>query len=115
MSVALYRDVHVHQAITDALRRRGVDVVTAIEDGTAELPDDALLARASALGRVVFTQDIRFQALAQDWQRQGLSFSGLLFGHQLQGTIGQYVRDLELIAQASEPDEWAGVVERLPF
>jgi predicted nuclease of predicted toxin-antitoxin system len=53
-------DVHVPQAITDQLRRRGVNVITAIEDGSAELPDNELLERTSTLGRVIFTQDIRF-------------------------------------------------------
>jgi hypothetical protein len=33
----------------------------------------------------------------------------------LGGTIGQYVKDLELIAQASEPDEWFNTIEYLPF
>ena len=40
MSVPLYMDVHVPQAITDQLRRRGVDVLTAIEDGFAEASDE---------------------------------------------------------------------------
>ena len=39
----------------------------------------------------------------------------LVFGHQLRGTIGQSVRDLELIATASETSEWLNTVERLPF
>jgi hypothetical protein len=43
VSIALYMDVHVPQAITDQLRRRGVDVLTAIEDTSAELADEALL------------------------------------------------------------------------
>jgi hypothetical protein len=42
-------DVHVPQAITDQLRRRGVDVLTAIEDDSTELPDDELLEHASQL------------------------------------------------------------------
>ncbi len=53
--------------------------------------------------------------MAQDWQRQGKSFAGLVFGHQLGGTIGQYVKDLELIAQASEQDEWLNTIEYLPL
>lgn len=106
MAVPLYLDVHVPHAIADQLRRRGVDVVTAIEDSCDSLPDDQLLERARTLGRVLFTQDIRFRALAEDWQRQGRPFAGLLFGHQLRATLGRYVRDLELVAQASEPDEW---------
>src|SRR5215831_17976775 len=115
MAVALYLDVHVPQAIADQLRRRGVDVVTAIDDHCVSLPDDQLLERAGILGRVLFTQDIRFRALAEDWQRQGRPFAGLLFGHQLRATLGRYVTDLELVAQASEPEEWATMIEHLPF
>lgn len=115
MTIKLYMDVHVPQAITDQLGRRNVDVLTAIEDNADELPDDQLLERVRLLERVIFTQDIRFKAMAQDWQRQGKSFAGLIFGHQLGGTIGQYVKDLELIAQASEQDEWLNTIEYLPL
>lgn len=115
MAVALYMDVHVPAAIVEQLRRRGVNVLTASEDGTTELSDNAVLQRATHLGRVVFTQDIRFKALAEQWQRQNRPFAGLLFGHQLGGTIGQYVKDLELIGHASEPGEWQNTVGYLPF
>lgn len=115
MTIRLYMDVHVPQAITDQLRRRGIDVLTAIEDGADELPDDELLERVRLLERVLFTQDIRFKVMAQSWQLQSKPFAGLIFGHQLGGTIGQYVKDLELIAQASEPDEWLNTVQYLPL
>ncbi|MCU0527178.1 MAG: DUF5615 family PIN-like protein [Elainella sp. Prado103] len=49
-------DVHVPQAITDQLRRRGIDVLTASDDETQTLPDDQLLGRATQLNRVLFTQ-----------------------------------------------------------
>ena len=111
----LYLDVHVPAAIAAELRRRGVDVLTAQEDGTTELEDDDLLVRASSLGRLLFTQDIRFKALAEDWQRIARPFAGLVFGHQLHGSIGQYIRDLELIAKATEPADWIGQVEQLPL
>ena len=115
MAIALYMDVHVPQSITEQLRRRGIDVLTAIEDSSAELADEALLEHASSLGRVLFTQDICFKALAEDWQRHERPFAGLIFGHQLGGTIGQFVKDLELIALASESEEWLNFVEYLPF
>lgn len=115
MAISLYMDVHVPQAITDQLRRRGVDVLTAFEDGSSELPDDQLLQRAHEFGRLMFTQDIRFKAMAEDWQRTGRAFSGLCFGHQLAGTIGDYVNQLELIAIESEPQEWFNSVEHLPW
>ena len=114
MPIALYMDVHVPQAITSQLCRRGVDALTAFDDETQELPDDKLLERVTELKRVLFTQDIRFRVLAETWQIEGKQFSGLIFGHQLGGTIGQFVKDLEFIAQASEIDEWMNVVEYIP-
>jgi hypothetical protein len=115
MAISLYMDVHIPQSITIQLRRRNVDVLTAQEDGTLELPDDQLLERSTALGRILFTQDIRFRAMAEAWQRQGKPFAGLIFGHQLGGTIGQFVKDLELIAQASDPEDWQNMIEYIPF
>jgi hypothetical protein len=44
----------VPQAITDQLRRRGVDVLTAIEDGRATDSDEQLLERSTGLRRVIF-------------------------------------------------------------
>ena len=115
MSVALYMDVHVPGPITRQLRLRGVDVLTAQEDGHGAVPDEQVLARATATGRIVFTQDVLFRVEAENWQRQEREFTGLLFGPQLGGTIGRYVEDLELIAKASEPGEWQNVVQFLPF
>ena len=115
MAVALYMDVHVPGPITQQLRRRAVDVLTAQEDGRDKVSDERVLERATTLARLVFTQDVLFRVLAEQWQRQGREFAGLLFGPQLGATIGQYVQDLELIAGASEPDEWLNVVQFLPF
>ena len=115
MAVSIYLDVHVPLAIAQQLRRRNVDVVHATEEGTQELEDDKLLELATRQGRVVFTQDIGFRVMAEDWQRHGKSFDGLFYGHQLGAAIGQWVADLELIAKASEPGEWANTVHHLPL
>src|SRR6187399_566938 len=108
MPVRLYLDVHVDKAIHDQLRLRAVDVLRAQDDAAAEFSDDRLLDRATELGRLLFTQDVRFKALAEAWQRLNKPFSGLLFGNQLGVTVGAYVKDLELIAKATEPGEWIG-------
>jgi hypothetical protein len=115
VAVALYMDVHVPGPITRQLRRRSVDVMTAQEDGFDNESDEQLLVRATALEHVVFTQDVLFRVLAEQWQREGRTFAGLLFGPQLGGTIGQYVEDLELIAKASESTEWHDVIQFLPL
>jgi hypothetical protein len=88
MAVGLYFDVHVDRAIAEQLRRRQVDVLTAQDDGANQLADDLLLERASQLGRPIVTHDIRFKAMAEDWQRQLRSFFGLIFGHLVQVPIG---------------------------
>ena len=46
------------------LRLRGADVLTAYEDGSAELEDPPLLHRTTELGRVLFTQDTDLLAVA---------------------------------------------------
>ena len=89
--------------------------MTAIEDGAAQLIDEELLERARTQARVMFTHDIRFKALAEDWQRQGRPFAGFVFGHQRGASLGKYVTDLELIAKATEPADWLSIVVHLPF
>src|SRR5260370_13840260 len=62
---------------------RGVDVRTAQEDGTAELPDDLLLDRATALNRALFTRDGDLLAEAKKRQQAGRFFAGVIYAHQL--------------------------------
>ncbi len=115
MSIRLYVDVHVRRAITEGLRLRGVDVLTAQEDGAREFDDPDLLERATALGRVLFTQDDDLLREAKRRQQTGETFAGVIYAHQLNLTIGQCIADLELIAQASEPAEWINRTEYLPL
>lgn len=115
MSVALYMDEHVPRAITVGLRLRGVDVLTAQEDGRRNTPDDILLDRASRLGRVLFSQDEDLLAEAKRRQVEQVWFSGIVYAHQLRVTIGVCVRDLELIAKSAEPQDLASCVEYLPL
>lgn len=102
MSLALYMDMHVPAAITRALRRRGVDVLTAHDDGAARLLDPALLDRAAALGRLVFTSDSDFLA-------EGV------YAHQQDVSIGRCVSDPEMIALATNPEEATGQIIYLPL
>jgi hypothetical protein len=115
MSLALYMDVHVRRAITVGLRLRSVDVLTAQEDHAARLPDPALLDRATALGRVLFSQDQDLLREAVRRQREGEAFAGVVFGHQLRVTVGQCIADLELMAKVNEPQDLAGQVAYLPL
>jgi hypothetical protein len=76
-------DVHIPRAITNGLRRRGVEVLTAQEDGAAELNDPPLLDRATELGCPIYTQDDDLLAEARRRQVEGIHFAGVIYSHQL--------------------------------
>ena len=75
-------DVHIPVAITEALRRRGVDVLTSQEDRTHEATDETLLLCAVELGRVLFSQDQDLLRIAHQWQSQQEPFPGVVFARQ---------------------------------
>jgi len=81
-------DVHIPIAITEGLRRRNIDVLTSQEDATRELDDEPLLARATELGRLLFTQDQDFLKVSPRWQQTGRPFVGILYAHQQGVSLG---------------------------
>ena len=85
MSISLYFDHQVRLAIAEGLRQRGVD------------------------------QDDDFLAIAAQWLREGKPFAGLVYAHQLSITVGQAVRDLELIAKTLDPEDMRNRVEFIPL
>jgi len=105
MPLALYMDHHVPKAITNGLRARGVDVITAHEDGTDQFEDPELLDRANELHRILFTQDDDLLIEATRRMQEGISFHGVIYGHQLRVSIGGCVRDLEIMAKAGEAED----------
>ncbi len=70
---------------------------------------------ATELGRVLFSQDADLLVVAKEWQESGRDFAGLFYGHQLQLTIGQAVRDLQIAAEILELSEIQNRVEYLPL
>ena len=115
MSVRFYMDVHVRRAVTEGLRLRGVDVLTAQEDGAAELSDSQLLDRSSVLGRILFTQDDDLLAEARIRESSGEPFVGLAYAHQLNISVGPCIADLELISKATDYADWVSKVIYLPL
>jgi hypothetical protein len=115
VAIALYMNQHVPRAITIGLRLRGVDVITAYEDGASEMDDSELLDRAGELECVLFTQDDDLLAEATKRQREGAPFRGVIYAHQLRVSIGTCVHDLEIIAKAGEPEDLMNRVQFLPL
>jgi len=115
MAVAFCMDVHIPMAIIRHLRLRSVNVATVTGEGANTLSEKALLQLTRAHGRVIFARDIRFKTLAENWQRTGKPFAGLIHDHAEGASIGQYVRDLELITKACEPAKLVDTVIHLPL
>lgn len=114
MPLGLYVDVHIPRAITSGSRARGVDVITAQEDGTRQLLDPDLLDRAGELGRPLFTFDDHLLAEAHRRQGEGIAFSGVVYAHPLRVSIAKCIDDLEVICSAGEPEDVANQVIFLP-
>jgi predicted nuclease of predicted toxin-antitoxin system len=115
VAIKFYMDIHIPSAITAGLRRRGIDVLTSQEDGTRQVDDVALLQRATALGRVLFSQDQDLLQIAREWQREDQTFWGLVFSAQQGVSIGQCVADLELLSECYTEEEIANQVIYLPL
>jgi Domain of unknown function (DUF5615) len=115
MPLALYMDVHVPMAITEALRRKRLDILTSQDDGTARLHDAMLLQRATDLQRVLFSQDHDFLKITSEWQRQGRTFAGVVYAPQQAVSLGGLADDLELILTCCDPGELQDRVVYLPL
>jgi len=115
MSLALYMDHHVPRAITQGLRARGVDILTAYEDGSDQMPDPELLDRVGRLERVLVTQDQDLLVETAKRQEAGTFFRGVICIRQTPINIGDCIRDLEIIAKVYEPEDLFNLVEYLPL
>lgn len=112
--LTFYFDHHVPAAITFGLRRRGIDVVTAFEDGRAKTDDEALLVRATDLNRVLVTHDKGFHRIARRWLAADREFAGIVFALQNRIDTGTAIEYLEIFAHAMSADEARNRVEYLP-
>jgi predicted nuclease of predicted toxin-antitoxin system len=102
-------DEHVPSAVAQALRRRGIDVLTAGEAGLLSAADDEYLARSYSEGRVLVTHDGDFLRFHHEQQQH----AGIAYCEQGARSIGQLVSGLVLIFELLEPSEMVGRVEFL--
>lgn len=114
MPLPVYMDVHVPVGVTQGLRRKGIDTLTAQDDAAGRNSDDELLQRATELGRVLLTQDVDFLAIATRWQEAAREFGGVLFAPQ--GTpIGRIIDDAELCLACLATEDMRNRLMYLPL
>lgn len=112
--LAFLMDHHIRSEVTDGLRTRGVDVLTAFEDGSSRADDASLLARATLLNRILVSQDRDLLTIAADWQNADRDFAGIVFAGRQDAEIGATIAHLELVARVLTPDEMRNRVEFVP-
>jgi predicted nuclease of predicted toxin-antitoxin system len=113
--IAFYLDENVEGQIVRGLRARGIDILTAEEDGRAATPDPEVLDRATELGRVAFSRDRDFLREGTRRQREGIPFAGVIYARKAHVSIGRCIDDLELLARAGMPEDFENSVQFLPF
>lgn len=106
-TIRFHLDEHVPHAVADGLRLIGIDVTTSTDAGLLGAADADQIAYGIAQGRVIFTEDDDFLALAS----ARVEHAGLAYCHQNTHSIGQIVRALELIWSVYEPSEMTNRVE----
>ena len=75
----VYADECIDRLIVEELRERGFDVLTALESGRGEDPDDAQLAYATSIDRVILTYNrLDFRRLHAGYLRIGREHGGIV-------------------------------------
>ena len=96
----------MQRSLVDALRARGMDVRTALEDGMIEQTDSAHLDHATQQRRVLFSFNRGdFYRLHTAYLAEGRSHTGIILANQQQYTVGELMRRmLQLAATKSAQD-----------
>jgi hypothetical protein len=115
VTLGLYFDQHVPGPIAAGLRRQGIDVITTEQDGRKSLEDESLFERATALGRVMVTNDDDFLRIAAAWMAEGRHFAGLVYIKSQRVPFGKLIDDLLLIASVYSAEEMTDRIEHLPY
>lgn len=109
MVISYYFDAPVHRAIKVGLQMRGVDVLTAQEDGKSSAIDQIIMNRSVELNRPLVTTDHDFLVLAKIFNQKKTSFPGLFFMSS-KVNIGYAVEELAFYATAGEAEDFVNQV-----
>ncbi len=104
MTIRLYCDEDsIQHALVASLRKRGVDIQTALEAGTVGQPDERQLEYAAAHGRALCSFNVAdFFRLHAEWVARQRSHAGIVLARQQHYSIGEQMRRLlRLLASVS--------------
>lgn len=107
MKIRLYFDEDsTDKDLVLALRSRGIDVVTAYEEGMHGSDDEQELQHARELGRVLYTFNVRdFWRIRAHFMKKGESHPGIILARQQLYSVGEQMRRLiRLMSERSAED-----------
>lgn len=115
MKIRLYMDEDsMREALVKALRRRGVDVVTASEERMIHRDDADHLDYATQQGRVVVTRNIQdFYELHTIYLTEGKHHAGIILVPQQRYSVGEEMRRLLKLIAAKPAEAMRSHVEFL--
>ncbi len=115
MSIRLYCDEDsMRHAVVMGLRKRGLDVLTALDARTTEETDDGQLAFATARGRAIYSFNVGdFCDLHSQWLSSGRFHAGIVLAHQEQFPVGEQIRRLARLVNTLSPEEMQNRLEFL--
>ena len=104
----------MRQALVQAMRARGLDVTTALEEEMISRRDEEHLDYATPQGRVLFSFNRGdFFRLHTQYLAQGKSHTGIILANQQQYSIGEQMRRMLRLAAAKSAEDMRNWVEFL--
>lgn len=108
--IKVYTNESVGLAITNGLRRRGIEAWSSHEVQNNGLSDKQQLAYAIEQKAVIFTHDDDFLRIANEYAKEGKNHYGIIYTHQLTG-IGKCIRGIQLIVDILSFEDMMNHVE----
>ena len=115
MRIKLYLDEDaMDKDLAEALRQRGVDVLTALKAGMIERPDAEHLEFAASQQRVLYSFNVGdFAALHHDFLSNGRHHAGIVLARQQRFSLGEQMRRLLRLIAARTDKEMQDKIEFL--
>ena len=105
--IRLYLDENISPVVAEQLRRKGIEVFTLQDLDLLGDTDENHLARATAMGCVLCTQDDDYLRLAA----QGIEHAGIVYSKMGRHEIGGWVKSLEIICMVYAADDMQNHIE----
>lgn len=115
MWIKLYLDEDTQRnSLTEALIRRGVDVLTTSQANRVSHADDKQLEFAASVGRTIYTFNVKdFLLLHSNFLEHDKPHAGIIIGEQGRFGVGEQMRRLLRIIEAKSAEDMHDDVEFL--